>query len=191
MTSELKLLKKELKKGKEKKDHNREFHTRFCHICFATKINPTVLKTHLMTHRTDRAVICKTCGASLNPAKWSNIVGKNGHFQKSHGFNERETLLNTIWKLSPEKEDLEKEDVEEEKKELYQFETLDDDEQSDEEESESSSEEETDEELLKYEIKIGKSLTENLKVILDQTEDEGNHIPEKDFLALKSTLFNS
>ena len=91
VTSELKLLKKELKKGKEKKDHNREFHTRFCHICFATKINPTVLKTHLMTHRTDRAVICKKCGASLNPAKWSNIVGKNGHFQKSHGFNANET----------------------------------------------------------------------------------------------------
>ena len=184
-------LEKELQKGKMKLKQGKLFHTKFCHICFETMANPTLLKTHLMSHRTDRAIICKVCGAKLNPAKWSNIVGKLGHFKKAHILSEEEILLSMVWKLTPEKEDEEIEDLEE-KEDLYQFENdkEETEEETDEEESESSSDEdETDDELLMYETKIGKSLTDNLKVILMEPEDE--EITEKDFLALKKKLFNS
>ena len=138
-----------------------------------------------MSHRNDRAIFCKSCGLTVNPAQWSNVMGPHGNFKKAHGFNSRQAIKNTIWKLWPEKED-----EDEEKEELYQFENGQSSEEDDEEES-TSEDEGTDEELLKYETGLGKAFTENLKIILAQPDEEEKPISEKKFLELKNQLFNS
>ena len=167
-----------------------------------------------MSHRDDRVIFCKTCGVTVNPSQWSNVMGKNGHFKKAHGFDATQAVKSTIWKLWAKKQDQdeekkeqdqEEEEQDQEEEELYQFENGECSDEEDEEDEEDSSEEEdstsedgetdgeTDEEtktLLKVETGLGKQMTQHLKMILDQPDEEENRITENEFVTLKNKIFN-